>query len=40
MSLEADDLKKSGKVCVASATDKIDNRDLVPFDGWDKRYDY
>uniref|UniRef100_A0A8D8MZI1 Lethal(3)malignant brain tumor-like protein 3 n=1 Tax=Culex pipiens TaxID=7175 RepID=A0A8D8MZI1_CULPI len=40
MSLEADDLKKSGKVCVASVTDKIDNRILVHFDGWDERYDY
>ncbi|XP_058830110.1 lethal(3)malignant brain tumor-like protein 3 isoform X2 [Topomyia yanbarensis] len=40
MSLEADDLKKSGKVCVASVSDKIDNRILVHFDGWDERYDY
>ncbi|XP_055602714.1 lethal(3)malignant brain tumor-like protein 3 isoform X2 [Uranotaenia lowii] len=40
MCLEADDLKKSGKVCVASVSDKIDNRILVHFDGWDERYDY
>ncbi|XP_065074036.1 lethal(3)malignant brain tumor-like protein 3 isoform X2 [Ochlerotatus camptorhynchus] len=40
MCLEADDLKKSGKVCAASITDKIDNRVLVHFDGWDERYDY
>ncbi|XP_035791547.1 uncharacterized protein LOC118466398 isoform X2 [Anopheles albimanus] len=40
MSLEADDLRKSGKVCVASVADKIKDRILVHFDGWDERYDY
>ncbi|XP_058066151.1 uncharacterized protein LOC131215772 [Anopheles bellator] len=40
MSLEADDLRKSGKVCVATVTDIINNRILVHFDGWDERYDY
>uniref|UniRef100_A0A182PIV4 SAM domain-containing protein n=1 Tax=Anopheles epiroticus TaxID=199890 RepID=A0A182PIV4_9DIPT len=40
MSIEADDLKKSGKVCVASVADKLGHRILVHFDGWDNRYDY
>uniref|UniRef100_A0A182N7F3 SAM domain-containing protein n=1 Tax=Anopheles dirus TaxID=7168 RepID=A0A182N7F3_9DIPT len=40
MALEADDLKKSGKVCVASVADKFADRILVHFDGWDERYDY
>uniref|UniRef100_A0A8W7PH29 SAM domain-containing protein n=1 Tax=Anopheles coluzzii TaxID=1518534 RepID=A0A8W7PH29_ANOCL len=40
MALEADDLKKSGKVCVATVADKMGDRILVHFDGWDDRYDY
>uniref|UniRef100_A0A182K3H6 SAM domain-containing protein n=1 Tax=Anopheles christyi TaxID=43041 RepID=A0A182K3H6_9DIPT len=40
MSIEADDLKKSGKVCVATIADKMGDRILVHFDGWDDRYDY
>ncbi|XP_052873777.1 uncharacterized protein LOC128279095 [Anopheles cruzii] len=40
MSLEADDLRKSGKVCVATITDIINDRLLIHFDGWDERYDY
>uniref|UniRef100_A0A182JD58 Uncharacterized protein n=1 Tax=Anopheles atroparvus TaxID=41427 RepID=A0A182JD58_ANOAO len=40
MVLEADDLKKSGKVCVATVADKLGDRILVHFDGWDERYDY
>ncbi|XP_055379829.1 uncharacterized protein LOC129610986 isoform X2 [Condylostylus longicornis] len=37
---EADDLRNTRKVCVASVADVLDNRILVHFDGWDDRYDY
>uniref|UniRef100_A0A182WI29 SAM domain-containing protein n=1 Tax=Anopheles minimus TaxID=112268 RepID=A0A182WI29_9DIPT len=40
MAIEADDLKKSGKVCVATVADKMGDRILIHFDGWDNRYDY
>ncbi|XP_035915176.1 uncharacterized protein LOC118513481 isoform X2 [Anopheles stephensi] len=40
MAIEADDLKKSGKVCVATVADKMGDRVLIHFDGWDNRYDY
>ncbi|XP_058178753.1 uncharacterized protein LOC131294725 [Anopheles ziemanni] len=40
MVLEADDLKKSGKVCVATVADKMGDRILVHFDGWNERHDY
>lgn len=40
MKLEADDLKNTRRVCVASITDKFNNRILVHFDGWDEKYDY
>lgn len=40
MKLEADDLKNSRKVCVASVIDVLDNRVLISFDGWDDAYDY
>ncbi|XP_055837179.1 lethal(3)malignant brain tumor-like protein 3 [Episyrphus balteatus] len=40
MRLEAVDLKNTGKVCVATVADVLDNRILVHFDGWDESYDY
>ncbi|KAL5280658.1 L3MBTL3 family protein [Megaselia abdita] len=40
MKLEADDVKNTGKICVATVADVIDNRILVHFDGWDECYDY
>lgn len=40
MKLEADDLKNSRKVCVATVGDVLDNRILIRFDGWDESYDY
>ncbi|XP_050072979.1 uncharacterized protein LOC126561076 [Anopheles maculipalpis] len=40
MAIEADDLKKSGKVCVATVADKMGDRILIHFDGWDNRYDF
>ncbi|XP_055921806.1 lethal(3)malignant brain tumor-like protein 4 isoform X2 [Eupeodes corollae] len=40
MRLEAIDLKNTGKVCVATVADVLDNRILVHFDGWDESYDY
>lgn len=40
MKLEADDVKNTGKICVATVADSIDNRILVHFDGWDECYDY
>lgn len=40
MKLEADDLRNSRKICVATVADVLDNRILVTFDGWDEQYDY
>lgn len=40
MHLEAEDLNDTGKLCVASVSDVLDNRIRVHFDGWDDCYDY
>jgi lethal(3)malignant brain tumor-like protein len=40
MKLEADDVKNSGRICVATVMDVLENRILVHFDGWDRKYDY
>lgn len=40
MKIEADDLRNSGKVCVATIADILDNRLLILFDGWDDSYSY
>ncbi|XP_067614701.1 uncharacterized protein l(3)mbt [Eurosta solidaginis] len=40
MHLEAEDLNDTGKLCVASIADVLDNRIRVHFDGWDDCYDY
>lgn len=40
MRLEAIDLKNTGKICVATVADVLDNRILIHFDGWDESYDY
>lgn len=40
MKLEADDVKNTSKICVATVADVIDTRILIHFDGWDECYDY
>jgi hypothetical protein len=40
MKLEADDVKNSGRICVATVRDVLENRILIHFDGWDQKYDY
>lgn len=40
MKLEADDLKNSGRITVATVEDVLDNRILVSFDGYSKEYCY
>ncbi|KMZ06272.1 uncharacterized protein LOC27207840 [Drosophila simulans] len=39
MHLEAEDLNDTGKICVATVTDILDERIRVHFDGWDDCYD-
>ncbi|XP_075146108.1 lethal (3) malignant brain tumor [Haematobia irritans] len=39
MHLEAEDLNDSGKLCVASVADVLDDRIRIHFDGWDDCYD-
>ncbi|XP_016987378.1 uncharacterized protein LOC108050281 [Drosophila rhopaloa] len=39
MHLEAEDLNDTGKLCVATVTDILDERIRVHFDGWDDCYD-
>ncbi|XP_016094170.1 lethal(3)malignant brain tumor-like protein 1 [Sinocyclocheilus grahami] len=40
MKLEAVDRMNPSLICVATVTDKVDNRFLVHFDNWDDTYDY
>ncbi|ALC47267.1 Scm, partial [Drosophila busckii] len=40
MHLEAEDLNDTGKICVATVADKLDERIRVHFDGWDDCYDF
>lgn len=40
MKLEADDLKNSGRITVATVEDVLDNRILVSFDGYSKEFCY
>lgn len=40
MKLEADDLKNSGRITVATVDDVLDNRILVSFDGYSKEFCY
>lgn len=40
MKLEADDLKNSGRITVATVDDVLDNRILVSFDGYSKEFSY
>lgn len=40
MKLEAEDLKNSRKLCVATVGDVLDNRIRIHFDGWADTYDY
>lgn len=40
MKLEADDIKNSRKICVATIGDVIDNRVLVTFDGLDRQSNF
>ncbi|XP_019892578.1 lethal(3)malignant brain tumor-like protein 3 isoform X2 [Musca domestica] len=39
MHLEAEDLNDTGKLCVASVADVLDDRIRIHFDGWDDCYD-
>ncbi|KAH8268457.1 hypothetical protein KR026_007400 [Drosophila bipectinata] len=39
MHLEAEDLNDTGKICVATIADTLDERIRVHFDGWDDCYD-
>lgn len=39
MHLEAEDLNDTGKLCVASIADVLDDRIRIHFDGWDDCYD-
>lgn len=39
MYLEAEDLNDTGKLCVASVADVLDDRIRIHFDGWDDCYD-
>ncbi|KAH8306265.1 hypothetical protein KR018_005387, partial [Drosophila ironensis] len=40
MHLEAEDLNDTGKICVATVADTLDERIRVHFDGWDDCYDF
>ncbi|XP_064550949.1 lethal(3)malignant brain tumor-like protein 1 isoform X2 [Drosophila montana] len=40
MHLEAEDLNDTGKICVATVADILDERIRVHFDGWDDCYDF
>lgn len=40
MHLEAEDLNDTGKLCVATVADVLDERIRIHFDGWDDCYDY
>ncbi|XP_043071201.1 uncharacterized protein LOC6567674 isoform X2 [Drosophila grimshawi] len=40
MHLEAEDLNDTGKICVATIADVLDERIRVHFDGWDDCYDF
>lgn len=40
MKLEADDLRDTNKLCVATVGDVVNNRVLIKLDGYDEQYDY
>lgn len=40
MHLEAEDLNDTGKLCVATVADVLNDRIRIHFDGWDDCYDY